>query len=140
MQSEIANGESPILTSLVGASAAPNQTPATRPHVTPRRWTEAICRSALFTIVAKSFSRPSAQRNEQCDTNQEDAAGNKEVTIGEDCSMCFQSNRAPVIVLSCVIANVEVTVSSTRGDCQCGGASPRKLPEQRAGNGGSHSI
>jgi hypothetical protein len=40
-------------------------------------------------------SRRSAQSNEQCDTSQEDAAGNKEMTIGEDCPMCLQWNRAP---------------------------------------------
>ena len=35
MHSEIAKGESPELTSFVGASAAPSQTPAASPHSTP---------------------------------------------------------------------------------------------------------
>src|ERR1700677_3612741 len=36
MHSETANGERPALTNLVGASAAPSQTPAARPQITPR--------------------------------------------------------------------------------------------------------
>src|SRR5579859_5026704 len=41
MQSEMAKGEKPASTSLVGASAAPSQTPAARPHSTPRPCSEA---------------------------------------------------------------------------------------------------
>jgi len=36
MHSEIANGDRPELTSLVGASAAPSHTPAANPQATPR--------------------------------------------------------------------------------------------------------
>src|ERR1700736_5572977 len=40
MQREMANGEKPAVTSLVGAAALPSHTPATRPQITPRAWRE----------------------------------------------------------------------------------------------------
>ena len=40
MASEMAKGDRPELTSLVGASAAPSQTPAARAQATPRAWRE----------------------------------------------------------------------------------------------------
>ncbi len=42
MQSEMAKGEKPALTSLVGASAAPSQTPAARPQTTPSVCNESV--------------------------------------------------------------------------------------------------
>ena len=44
--SEIRKGENPAVTSLVGASAAPNHAPAAKPHATPRP-----CREALDNLV-----------------------------------------------------------------------------------------
>jgi hypothetical protein len=53
MKSEMAKGERPELTSLVGASAAPSQTPAARAQATPREWTEV--KAVLLFILSVSL-------------------------------------------------------------------------------------
>ena len=53
MQSEMAKGDRPVLTSLVGASAAPSHTPAARPQSTPR---PCIDRNCFAGVVALIFS------------------------------------------------------------------------------------
>jgi hypothetical protein len=42
MQSEITTGENPVFTSLVGASAPPNQVDAAMAQKTPRPWSERV--------------------------------------------------------------------------------------------------
>jgi hypothetical protein len=52
MQSEIANGENPEFTSFVGASAAPSQTPAVSPQITPRPCSDTPKRFIVCTAPA----------------------------------------------------------------------------------------
>lgn len=52
MQSEMAKGERPELTSLVGASAAPSQTPAASALATPRPWTDWKLGVAVVLVLA----------------------------------------------------------------------------------------
>jgi len=60
MQSEIKNGESPTVTSLVGASAAPSHAPAANPESTPSAWSGwAVPWESTSGWVA-SFGRPSS--------------------------------------------------------------------------------
>src|ERR1019366_3837290 len=56
IHSDIAKGESPELTSFVGASAAPSQTPAASPHSTPMPCTDRIglCAFAVVPIRIRS--------------------------------------------------------------------------------------
>src|SRR5258708_7392291 len=57
MHSETANGEKPALTSFVGASAAPSQTPAARPQITPNPWSERLAAGVrAFTPTALSVA------------------------------------------------------------------------------------
>src|SRR3989442_6057363 len=60
MQSEIKNGESPTVTSLVGASAAPSHAPAANPESTPSEWSggAVLWKSASGWVA--SFSRSSS--------------------------------------------------------------------------------
>lgn len=50
MAREMAKGDRPELTSLVGASAAPSQTPAARAQATPRAWTEVKAAADLGVV------------------------------------------------------------------------------------------
>jgi hypothetical protein len=51
IQREIANGEKPAVTSFVGASADPSHTPAVKPQMTPRPWSERRFFPELLTDV-----------------------------------------------------------------------------------------
>jgi len=67
MQREMAYGERPELTSLVGASAAPSQTPAARPHRTPMPCVEVKSRTRDgrdAVRVAEMMASFVAQRSE----------------------------------------------------------------------------
>src|SRR5580658_2186872 len=57
MKSEMAKGEYPAVTSLVGASAAPSQTPAVSPQITPRPCSD----SPFFCILMSSTDMRSPQ-------------------------------------------------------------------------------
>src|ERR1700749_4505205 len=75
MHSETANGEKPALTSLVGASAAPSQTPAARPQITPKPCKERFAFSVVLIAMNEDQQRH-AQR--------QDYGGNPELNIRED--------------------------------------------------------
>ena len=51
MPSEIRNGEKPIVTSFVGASAMPSHAPAASPHITPRKCSECVDRCAVAAVA-----------------------------------------------------------------------------------------
>src|SRR5258708_24167126 len=98
MQSEIAYGDRPELTSLVGASAAPSHTPAPSPHSTPIPCTDRNCLSAIaVTLIARRFvllfaqqpgnkrepaACPSMQRDQKRESDAENDERNQQVTIG----------------------------------------------------------
>src|ERR1043166_2544087 len=50
--SDTTTGETPMVTSLVGASAAPSQAPAVRPHSMPRPWRVRMRRAAINESIA----------------------------------------------------------------------------------------
>src|SRR5579872_1486903 len=89
MQSDMANGENPAFTNLVGASAAPNQTPAVNPEITPRAcneiWVFGLVRSTVF-IASPSFSRFAqlVQHHQQDDTRDQYEERNQKMAIGQD--------------------------------------------------------
>jgi hypothetical protein len=71
MHNEIAKGEKPALTNLAGASAAPNQTPAERPQITPipwsepdRRWTSTALLAMLDFLLLRNGEEFSAETPE----------------------------------------------------------------------------
>src|SRR5205085_5223160 len=85
MHREIAKGERPVLTSLVGASAAPSHTPAPRPHSTPSPCMERNCFTVLVAFIF-SFpgARRSMQRDQKGEADGEDDDGNEEVSVSEN--------------------------------------------------------
>jgi hypothetical protein len=85
MHSEIEYGESPALTSLVGASAAPSQTPAPSPQATPIPCIDPKCWAGTVFVVVLILPIPSSvELHEQCDANAEHGQWNQEVDIRED--------------------------------------------------------
>jgi hypothetical protein len=106
MQREMAKGDRPELTSLVGASAAPSHAPAPSPQSTPRPWVEPKLEAALVFgcgLIESGLSFRAAcvavhagllhelravlmQDDEQREADAEDDEGNEEVTVGEDCT------------------------------------------------------
>jgi hypothetical protein len=104
MQSEIANGDRPELTSLVGASAAPSQTPAPSPHATPSpckvfSWCEEVegCVKVLIVLTGDIVSgaqgaKRSVQSNQQhCSYNEHDQR-NDEVQVRRNRSGCSKKS------------------------------------------------
>jgi hypothetical protein len=97
MQSEIAYGERPVLTSFVGASAAPSHAPAPRPQSTPIPWDEPMVaaadlfggwfmlRGCPFRIAAEwaVSGAASTQRDKKRETDAKDNQGNQEMAVGE---------------------------------------------------------
>src|SRR4051812_43933662 len=75
MHSEIAKGERPVLTSLVGASAAPSHTPAPRPHSTPRPCMDRNCFVAVVAFIFFSGGRGSMQSDKKGEAAGEDGNG-----------------------------------------------------------------
>jgi hypothetical protein len=57
MQREIAKGENPAFTSFVGASAAPSQTPAVNPQMTPRLCSDKPVFCARCAVLAIDIPR-----------------------------------------------------------------------------------
>jgi hypothetical protein len=58
MHNEIANGENPEFTNFVGASAAPSQTPAVKPQMTPKLCSDNPVLLTRCTVLAMRFSLP----------------------------------------------------------------------------------
>jgi hypothetical protein len=58
MHSEIAKGENPEFTSFVGASAAPSQTPAVKPQITPKLCSDSLGFFTRCTVLAMRLSLP----------------------------------------------------------------------------------
>src|SRR5690348_11226320 len=82
MPSEIRKGENPAVTSLVGASAAPNHAPAAKPHATPRPWREAL-ESAVFTSSTGFAPISMREKNQQDRSENQDGDRNPEVAVGK---------------------------------------------------------
>jgi hypothetical protein len=90
MHSEIEYGESPAFTSLVGASAAPSQTPAPSPQATPIPCIDPKCSAGTVFVVVLMLSMPSSvQLNEKCDADAEHGQGNQKMDIREDSFACL---------------------------------------------------
>jgi hypothetical protein len=98
MQSETANGEKPALTSFVGASAAPNQTPAARPQITPSPWSErSVAEVRAFTPTALSVAiwlqrdeLLAVNKDQQHYSDNQDNGGNPELNIRQDGPQCVR--------------------------------------------------
>src|ERR1700742_947629 len=84
MADDMAKGENPAVTSLVGASAAPNQTAAVRPQMTPRPCRESRCFICLFTI-AVNVRPPLMQEDEKCGAGNCNEKRHKKLTISKHC-------------------------------------------------------
>src|ERR1035438_1979655 len=96
MQSEMAYGDSPVLTSFVGASAAPSQAPAPSPQSTPIPCVEPnVAAADLFggwlTLCGFPFNgrefglrAASMQRDEQRESDAEDQQRYQEMAVRQD--------------------------------------------------------
>jgi hypothetical protein len=76
------------VTSLVGASAAPNHTAAVKPQMTPRPCSESRRFACLSTIVA-NVSTPLVQKDEKRRAGDGYEERNKKLSVGENCGGCF---------------------------------------------------
>jgi hypothetical protein len=82
MHNETAKGDNPVFTSFVGASAAPSQTPAVKPQITPSPCSETLC---FFDLSATPATVPSLMKHhEQDDACQQDEKRDKKVAVGDD--------------------------------------------------------
>src|SRR6185437_9455188 len=86
MQSEIANGENPALTSFVGASAAPSHTPAANPQITPSPCSESRLFSMLRTAVAMQAPLPPGlmQHVKEHDARDQYEERHQKVAVGQN--------------------------------------------------------
>jgi hypothetical protein len=89
MHSEIANGDSPELTSLVGASAPPSHTPAASAQATPSACTDRKLAPAFLVAFNRSplfvgYEIALVERDEKREPNAKHKRRDKEVTVGED--------------------------------------------------------
>src|ERR1700761_4576319 len=83
-----ANGEKPAVTSLVGASAAPSQTAAVKPQMTPRPCRESrrfVCLSAMVANVRA----PLMQQHEKRGTGNRNEKRHKKVTVRKNRNCCL---------------------------------------------------
>src|SRR6185437_429668 len=91
MHREIAYGDRPVLTSLVGASAAPSHTPAPMPHSTPRpcldctRIADETCGCVLtrsdLSLISNVLSNSLVHHDQKRDSGKEHDRGNKKLAI-----------------------------------------------------------
>ena len=98
MPSEMMKGEKPIVTSLVGASAAPSHAPAASPHITPS-W----CRErGEWAWAGVLVFMGSGEDQQQSESGGEDGDGHPEVHVGEDGVQrgAFHSGLPPGEILS----------------------------------------
>jgi hypothetical protein len=84
MQSETANGERPVFTSFVGASAAPSHTPAVNPQITPNPCSDIPCCFAFSATLATLFLTLSMQHYQQNNTGHQHEERYKKVAVGQD--------------------------------------------------------
>ncbi len=82
---EIKKGESPTVTSFVGASAAPSHAPAASPHTTPNTWSDrAVVSVDVRTSVPKfQFSLPQVPK--QHEAERERYGRNPKVAVRQNC-------------------------------------------------------
>jgi hypothetical protein len=82
MHNETAKGDKPVFTSFVGASAAPSQTPAVNPQMTPSPCSETLC---FFDLSATSATVPSLMKHhQQDDPCQQNEKRHEEMAVGND--------------------------------------------------------
>jgi hypothetical protein len=98
MHSEMAKGEKPATTSLVGASAAPSHAPAARPHRTPSMcWGLADAMAAFLgdammaVLSVRGFVRVarkgvSVDRRDKKDAAGQNQCGDPELNISQNCA------------------------------------------------------
>jgi hypothetical protein len=75
MHNEIAKGENPEFTNFVGASAAPSQTPAVKPQITPRPCSDNPGFLTRCTVLAMRLSLPLLFPNPLMQYHQQSDAG-----------------------------------------------------------------
>jgi hypothetical protein len=101
MHNEIAKGENPEFTSFVGASAAPNHTPAVRPQITPKLCSDNAVLPTRCTVLAMHLSLVLfrfcervllVQYHQQSDAGQQYKNGHQEVAIG--CNRLYPLSKA----------------------------------------------
>ena len=73
-------GDKPIVTSLVGASAAPRPAPAARPEMTPSQWSDVRRRPAA--LAGAGMGLP--ERDEKPRAEREDDNRHPELDVGEN--------------------------------------------------------
>src|SRR5579884_1595119 len=127
MHRETANGERPVLTSLVGASAAPSHTPAPRPQRTPRPCRLAVFRDVVACVAVLMWSlehqfrtgiRKSVQCDQQRDADDKYNDWNQEMKVGEYRFGCGSESTVLTVDLrqetisSCSRASVSVSFLS----------------------------
>ena len=106
----MANGDKPELTSLVGASAAPSQTPAPSPQMTPRPCSDVkfrvevpACVAVLIAYLSAGFfcdNGRSMEPDQESDSDQQDNERYKEVDVREDRSGGFKESHMVSIARS----------------------------------------
>src|ERR1700678_2057026 len=98
MHSEMANGDSPWLTSLVGASAPPSHTPATSAQITPSPCTDpkparAFLLAVALNLLASSFGVGNGlvKHDQQRQSDAKHDQRSQEVAVRERCFHFFRS-------------------------------------------------
>jgi hypothetical protein len=102
MHSETAKGEKPALTSFVGASAVPSQTPAARPQITPKPWSERLAAGVCkFTPTALSVAiwlqkveLLAVNKDQQTHSHHQYHGWDPELNVRQDGPQCFRAASA----------------------------------------------
>ena len=98
MQSEIAKGEKPAVTSFVGASAAPSHSPAAMPQITPSMCGDVVMPRAAALLCAgwlvmrcrpRLLVAARMQQHEQQNAKRQHQRWNPELHIGQDGTHCL---------------------------------------------------
>ena len=138
MQSEIEYGDRPAFTSLVGASAAPSQTPAPNAaqHAQPvsasgsrrSRWSSAVGSSRRIFLSSRmdatralrldrAAENRSMQRDEERKADAKNGEGNEEVAVGEDGpGLLKKSHQHPLELRDSAGANIKTGLDGCQGD------------------------
>ncbi len=104
------NGEKPIVTSLVGASAAPSHAPAARPHITPSWCSERGARGGEDEEFMKSLDD-----DQQDDTDDKHKDGHPKMHVGADGREEGFFHSARVGLKRVVVENSVVPLAGERG-------------------------